>query len=1228
MFHLNVRVAWHDNRWNGTVCTAPAENAFCVDLKRIREERQDVQEQKIAGRHFGDLKPNELPPCKAETGAFLSDREWVREVNHPYQSITKAQKTHGHLKPTFIKVPPFSTFAVPFWWMLRGNQEEIDEMLPEPLPPDEDPPFKSAWVFSKERQEALCDLFFGRLKAKDSLVFFYTKSGHPLEESISRLVVGVGRIEHIGKLQRYESAKQSSYPLWDRLFAHSIRLDGREGMLLPYHEYLKATGDPAEDERRRQLACEIVVAPEVTDIGSFSYAGELANSDVALSVLVQCLDSVRKIREHGVAPGPWDKREEWLNEHIHSAWLDRGAFPGTGAALEALGMRLGTSLALDLAAKGTIKRLDDPWPVLDGIFRNKIAPPKKNYKADIEAVAKTWTSLSEERRSLLKLLSRFNLSPTQATRWFDQKERAKATRSAVSDQAILENPYRIVEVDLGDSEDYAVALGVIDRGLFPESTVSAKHPVPKPSGVGSSQDVRRIRAALVTVLRHASDQGDSLLSETETLTRLSKLNLEQNCSVSTDWVKGNLKKLSEEIVRFEALTDPAKGENTVCLQLSELRDRERQLAKILQKRGETKIASLGEDWTKLILQSVKQRGVEVDLKNPRHKEALKEQAQALEQVTTRRLSGLVGRAGTGKTTVLGALTKSRRLQEGGILFLAPTGKARVRVTQKTSASAMTVAQFLYQQDRYDGMRQRPLFHGNKLYAKERTIVIDECSMLTMNDLAAVMSALDLGHAQRIILVGDPNQLLPIGVGRPFADLVAHLDEARDRKDASADALARLTVELRTSAGAPSDTLRLASWFTREPQPVDADRVLSDLELGKDFNDLEICYWTKPEELRHRLQELFVKNLGLGTSEDIEGFNKALGLTSEGWVPFDDHDGSENFQLLSPVRLHPHGVHDLNRWVQGKYRAVQLKASRQPWGMSLGEEEIVWGDKVILVRNGWRDGWDAKQKKKVEDYLANGEVGLSAPAFGNAKSSYLNVAFAGRADVRFGFAKWHFSDNSAPLELAYALTIHKAQGSEFNTVFVILPKRTRLLSRELLYTALTRARDRLVLLVEGSDITFLNELIRRSETARRNTNLFQAGIRPDDASIDEEDRYAAHLVHRTTRGELVRSKSELVIANYLHKEGLQYHYERPLLGDAVLGRLRPDFSFITDAGDVILWEHLGMLDRDDYRKGWEWKRKWYLDNGFVEGKTLFTTSEGPGLNMDDVTKVTKKVLTAL
>src|SRR5207248_2432011 len=98
-------------------------------------------------------------------------------------------------------------------------------------------------------------------------------------------------------------------------------------------------------------------------------------------------------------------------------------------------------------------------------------------------------------------------------------------------------------------------------------------------------------------------------------------------------------------------------------------------------------------------------------------------------------------------------------------------------------------------------------YGPQTHRKEKTVVIDECSMLTMDDLYAVLQALDLGHVERLILVGDPNQLPPIGVGRPFADLVGVLDNpADDVERAAAEVRARLTIEVRTSLGAPSDAL--------------------------------------------------------------------------------------------------------------------------------------------------------------------------------------------------------------------------------------------------------------------------------------------------------------------------------------------------------------------------------------------------------------------------------------
>lgn len=427
--------------------------------------------------------------------------------------------------------------------------------------------------------------------------------------------------------------------------------------------------------------------------------------------------------------------------------------------------------------------------------------------------------------------------------------------------------------------------------------------------------------------------------------------------------------------------------------------------------------------------------------------------------------------------------------------------------------------------------------------------------------------------------------------------------------------------MRTGTEEPSDTLRLASWYTREQQPVDADRVLSDLELGAQFNDLEIRFWKTPEELHGIMSSLFVSALGLSSPADVKGFNASLGLSPEGYVPWDDHRGAENWQLLSPVRAHPHGVRDLNRWVQQRFRSEQLRYGRKPWGLALGDEEIVTSDKVILTRNGNTEGWE---RGPIKEYLANGEVGVMAFKKGQR---FLNACFTGRNGQRFAYFPWQFpTGGGGPLELGYALTVHKAQGSDFGTVFVVIPQQSRLMSRELLYTALTRSRTRLVLLLEGSDASFLYELTKpeRSETARRNTNLFSPGVRDEADDVP----YAEHLVHRTSRGELVRSKSELAIANYLYSIGLDYKYERELPGTVDHHRLRPDFSFIDDAGDVILWEHLGMLDRPEYASGWAWKRAWYARNGYEEGRNLFTTNEIGGLDMRDVETVADAVKGAL
>jgi hypothetical protein len=276
--------------------------------------------------------------------------------------------------------------------------------------------------------------------------------------------------------------------------------------------------------------------------------------------------------------------------------------------------------------------------------------------------------------------------------------------------------------------------------------------------------------------------------------------------------------------------------------------------------------------------------------------------------------------------------------------------------------------------------------------------------------------------------------------------------------------------------------------------------------------------------------------------------------------------------------------------------------------------------VIQLRNQKTDGWDWNDYGLVEEYLANGEIGIVS----NSKKGFHNVAFAGRPGLTFGYSGRNFGEMGGPLELAYALTVHKAQGSEFETVFVVLPQVSRLVSRELLYTALTRSRTRMVLLVEGDDVSFLHELSKpqSSETARRNSNLFVGSVREST----ERPRYSEHLIHRADDGTLLRSKSELLIATKLIDLGLDYMYERPIEGTVAPGKVHPDFSFEDAAGDLIIWEHLGMMFKDDYRRGWEWKKQWYEANGYRLEENLFVTRDDDkgGLDSKPITAMPKRI----
>ncbi|MDO9022905.1 MAG: ATP-dependent RecD-like DNA helicase [Deltaproteobacteria bacterium] len=633
-----------------------------------------------------------------------------------------------------------------------------------------------------------------------------------------------------------------------------------------------------------------------------------------------------------------------------------------------------------------------------------------------------------------------------------------------------------------------------------------------------------------------------------------------------------------------------------------------------------------------------------------------EKAAALEEIFRARVSVLIGPAGTGKTTLLQILCALPEVKRGGLLLLAPTGKARVRLEEATGrrGEGMTLAQFLLRHQRFAWDTGRYFVNpGAPKAGGSRTVIVDECSMLTEDQFAALLDA--ISGVDRLIFVGDPRQLPPIGAGRPFVDIVRRLapNDVETRFPRVAPSYAELTVIRRQDA--ERDDVSFARLFGGSVVDPGADGVWDRLASGT-ATGVRAVPWRDGRELQERLfAEIEQYIAGRGFKGDIEdAFAQSLGGSLyDGHVYFwserDDRPGAaaqvEAWQVLSPLRAGLFGLEAINREVQRRYRAKALAMARLTDGgqrlvpKPAGPQGLLWGDKVInRVNNGRR-----RTRPKVENaYVANGDLGI---AVGEFKTQYftgtpenLEVEFSTMLGAKFLYWRSEFvaEEKDPELELAYALSVHQTQGSQFGRTFVVIPNPCRVLSREMLYTALTRQRDELVILHQGP----LRDLWRYtngyySDVASRMTNLFEpADPREVHSRHDRTSRYLEDgLVHRTERGELVRSKSELLITSMLHARDVPYAYEEPLTVGA--WRCLPDFTIQDDnRGVTFYWEHLGMLDDPRYARRWEAKRDEYRRAGIVlyeEGGgpsgTLLTTRDdvGGALDASRVAKLIDEVI---
>lgn len=408
---------------------------------------------------------------------------------------------------------------------------------------------------------------------------------------------------------------------------------------------------------------------------------------------------------------------------------------------------------------------------------------------------------------------------------------------------------------------------------------------------------------------------------------------------------------------------------------------------------------------------------------------------------------ITGGPGTGKTTTINTIIRMFADEGKTILLGAPTGRAAKRMSEATGWPASTIHRLLEYQGRPDedeegGDQVRGHFERNENNPLEcDVVIIDEMSMVDIFLMNALLKAIHRGT--RLIMVGDANQLPSVGAGNVLRDIIA-------------SGVIR-TIQLRHifRQAAASDIVVNAHKIN-EGEPVDLSK------RSKDF--------------------LFIKSQ---TPDQIFAAIAALVLNKlPGYLGVDPFD----IQIMTPQRKGALGVERLNQLLQEQMNPKSSRKTEKEIGGTLFRV----GDKVMQIRNDYNLIWEIRGRYGIPtekgEGVFNGDIGIITEI--NSFAQNLTVRFDDR------FVEYAFKDCES-LELAYAITIHKSQGSEYPAVIVPMYQGpSMLMNRNLLYTAVTRAKS-CVCLVGNPPI--FDQMLHNASEAKRYSSLSE---RLQEVSHDE------------------------------------------------------------------------------------------------------------------------------
>ncbi|MEG1633456.1 MAG: ATP-dependent RecD-like DNA helicase [Oscillospiraceae bacterium] len=386
---------------------------------------------------------------------------------------------------------------------------------------------------------------------------------------------------------------------------------------------------------------------------------------------------------------------------------------------------------------------------------------------------------------------------------------------------------------------------------------------------------------------------------------------------------------------------------------------------------------------------------------------------------------MTGGPGTGKTTTVRAILALCDELKLRTLLAAPTGRAAKRMTELAGREASTIHRLLGAAFSPDG--------EDVVFTKDESdpldcdaLILDECSMVDITLMRATLAALP-EHC-RLIMVGDSDQLPSVGPGNVFSDII--------RSEAAT--VVRLTEIFRQSEG--SRIVRYAHMINAGEHP----------KLGENSGDFFFLRRPTPERTAETVVELCSRRLPQG-----------MGIPAP------------EIQVLTPTRKGDCGTYALNRRLQEALNPP-MKGKNEKF---FGEVVFREGDRVMQIRNNYDIMWETISDERKGSGIYNGDIGYIL-AINNPEET-LTIDFDGR------LATYAF-DLLLELEHAWAMTVHKSQGSEYRAVVLALAGGApQLLHRGLLYTAVTRARD---LLVATGDGEIANRMIDNHRQSRRYSGL--------------------------------------------------------------------------------------------------------------------------------------------